>query len=78
MISGFYTKMLSDARKDILSVTKTLNVMLESVQRLYEDETGVKLSFPEVMLRTISLYAQKSKESPWREEESIVSVAFGL
>lgn len=66
-ISGFHRKMLADARKDILSVAKSFNVTLESAQRLYEHETGVKLSFPDVAPKVVSPFPLRSKVLPWRE-----------
>ena len=74
-ISGFHKKMLSDARKDILSIAKTHNVTLESAQRLYQDETGAKLPFPDVVPKVVSLYSLKSKVLPWREKRTSVAIA---
>ena len=53
VISGFHKKMLSDARKDILSIAKTHNVTLKFAQRLYQDETGAKLPFPDVVPKVV-------------------------
>ena len=75
VISGFHKKMLSDARKDILSIAKTHNVTLKFAQRLYQDETVSKLPFPDVVPKVVSLYSLKSKVLPWRDKRTSVAIA---
>ena len=67
-ISGFHKKMLADAREDILSIAKSFNVTLELAQRIYQDETGAKISFTDVIPSVVSHFPIKSKVLPWREK----------